>query len=59
MQTTLTKHPRDRIKELWRVQASQNITDHGALCEIDDITIESTRAAMMHQLVNFEAVNKL
>jgi len=41
-------HPQDHAKELWRVQASDNVDDHAVLCAIDDIVVSSVQTAALN-----------
>jgi len=41
-------HPQDHAKEVWRVQASDNIDAHETLCAIDELVTESVRQASIN-----------
>ena len=41
-------HPQDHAKEVWRVQASDNIDAHETLCAIDDIVVSSVQTAALN-----------
>jgi len=41
-------HPQTHAKELWRMQASDNITEHEMLCAIDEIVVSSVRTAALN-----------
>lgn len=56
---TTTVDPTRDIKECWRVQASENVTEHDVLCAIDELVVEQTVDAMIAELVDFEAVTAL
>jgi len=57
-------HPQDHAKEVWRVQASDNIDTHETLCAIDELVTESVRQASINwrqdnHLVSFAEYNNL
>ncbi|UBF23422.1 hypothetical protein HATV-3_gp72 [Haloarcula tailed virus 3] len=56
---TKTVNPRTEIKECWRVQASENISDNAIRCVVDELVIQDTVDAMIAELVDFEAVRQL
>ena len=39
--------PTTHAKEVWRMQASDNITDHETLCVIDEIVVSSLQTAAL------------
>jgi hypothetical protein len=41
-------HPQTHAKELWRMQASDNIDSHETLCAIDELVTESVRQASIN-----------
>ena len=40
--------PTTHAKELWRVQASDNVDSHNVLCAIDNIVVSSVRSAALN-----------
>jgi len=52
--------PRTEIKEVWRTQASQNVTEHNILCAIDKLVVETTNYAIrnMSPLAHWDEYNQ-
>lgn len=50
-----------QIKEVWRMQASENVDDHTTLCMIEDCVLSSTEATCLNSepLLDFDEYNQV
>jgi len=55
------QNPRTHIKEVWRLQASENVDTHPVFCAIDSIVVDSTTEGIKNTepLPNFDEYQEL